>query len=191
MVVGMKKLLIILILLAVLVGAGCAEQESGPAEDTENIAHIEENTSVVNESVGTLGPVLEIVTVTADYNNLIIKVRNVGDETAESVFAGTMGVIYSNSRSAEYLTIEDYTKYAWPVVANGLTGEIYSYETEYTYKDTPNLIIHCRLWSIDYIGDIEPGDFGETTVSAYSESHYDDLLKIAWVEGHEDEFVIY
>lgn len=200
----MKKIFILLLLVATLAVTGCTDEQNSPTDvaledtssDSQNLTREQAWAQSVadgmeQEDEVKLGPLLEIVSVRGEYNKLEIKVRNVGDETAENVYVGTLSVYASNSISYDYMQLDDYRRIMYKAVENGVNGQYYSYETDYKYKDTPNLTVSYRLDAIDYIGDIEPSKFGTGSVAYYTDSARDDLLKISWMEKQEDKFAIY
>jgi hypothetical protein len=194
----MKKTIVLLVLIAVLAVTGCTEEQNySDAEDASGDS-LSESPNLTQEQAwaqamteAKLGPVLEIVSVRGEYNTLEIKVRNIGDETAKDVYAGTLSVYASNSISYNYMQLDDYRRIMYKAVENGVNGQYYSYETDYKYKDTSNLTVSYRFDAIDYIGDIEPGKFETGSVAYHRDSARDDLLKISWMEGQEDNFAIY
>ena len=212
----MKKIVVVLLLIAI-VTAGCAEKSSNSNENTTvsnettpaDIVEtsVETNTTSVNtvatpvETNTTLEtsdnienvPELQIVSVTAEDNGINIKVKNVGNASAENVYCGVL--LYGGSNNiamSEYMTLDILKEAVLQTVKGGVTGTTYDYDTGYQYKDTPNLTISSRMIGINFLGNIEPGQTSSSSIDIVdygtSRSEY---LKVAWMADDEENLVMY
>lgn len=192
----MKKILVILMSIVALFGAGCMNQIEEPAQigevAPENATEGIVTNALIEEEVNTtVGPLLEITSVTSDNNLLHIYVKNIGDEPATEVYCGIIAFGVSNKIAyAEYMTLEDYKVMA-DAVQGGMTGQTYTYETDYKYKDTPNLTLIYKLAGVDYLGDIQPGEVKKGSTEIIYGTSNSEFLKIAWIRGEEENFSIY
>lgn len=193
----MKKLLILILLVVALMTAGCSGTDA-PAEEIEQLevnetVQIVENETaedVAEEPVGV--PELKIMSVTATQTGLDIAVKNIGNETAKSVYCGVLAFRYNNRITfRENMTFDELHGIMIPSVLEGVTGETHFYETNYSYKDTPNLTIVSELVSIDYLGNVPEEEALKGETNFYSDSYVDEYWKIAWMEGDEENYVVY
>ncbi|RSD34489.1 MAG: hypothetical protein CI953_821 [Methanohalophilus sp.] len=202
------KIIACLLILAVAIGAGCSgqqadtepeeqvndtitEQEEQNNETEVQVASPEVNTTSDSMEVVEGEPELKITSVSSGDNGLIVDVRNVGNATAERVYSGVILFSVSNEKAYdEYVTAEDF-KVMSNALEEGVTGESFEYETNYSYKDTPNMTFYYKLSAIDDMGDIPAGEVAEGHPSIVYRSYKGEYLKVAWMDGQEEDFVIY
>lgn len=196
---------IILLILAVMMATGCTESDSDMVEiseiNSDTTSNVDKNETIVeseiesiDESVTEGFPELEIITVNVfqDSYMMDVVVKNTGNATAEDVYCGIILYGASNELAfSEYMTLKELKKIIAPSIKEGVTGYVHEYETDYRYKDTPNLTIEYKFASVGYLGDIpaEKTEIGH--ISIPSGTYRSTYLKVAWMDGLEDEFVIY
>lgn len=214
------KVISLILLITVLLTAGCAEQPSEqsteqpnePIEstdvpnETEQVdavqlslepnqsasVIIDDTPSITSENIEKV-PLLQIASVTPDDYGINIKVKNIGNAVAEDVYCGVIVFGASNKIAfPEYITAEKFRDIILPAIREGVTGNTYDYDTGYHYKDTPNLTISYRLIGINYVGEIEPGKAGSSDIDIVnSGTSRSEYLKVAWMAGDEEELVMY
>ncbi|WP_135611671.1 hypothetical protein [Methanococcoides sp. AM1] len=194
------KVITVLLILVSMTAIGCTDVAGDePVNEAPGVEAVEDNQTMDvaedfddPEELDTGEPELKIMSVTGTQNGMEITVKNVGNATAESVYCGILPFGYSNSITfSEYMTYEEMHEIMLPAVIEGVSGDAHVYETNYSYKDTPNLIIKYRLESIDYIGNIPEGEAMAGEMNAYEEPYDEEYWKIAWIEGDEENYVVY
>ena len=198
--------LIILIVFASAAISGCAEQTSenyiseSPSGNTSDIITSDiitptEQEELVNITASEVqkSPKLNIVSVTPEDYGINIKVKNVGNASAQDVYCGVLLYGASNKIAySEYVTIDILRDAVVSAVRGGPTGNTYDYDTGYVYKDTPNLTISSRVIGVDFMGDMEPGQTCGSSIDIVDfGTGRSEFLKVAWVAGDEANLTIW
>jgi len=192
------KIIAMLLILAVAIGAGCSGQQAEPEEEeSANNTTISEINGTVEVETGE--PELKIMAVNIIDNNFEMTIKNKGNATAEDVYAGVVAYdIRPNFATYNsYQTTENWPYALFDFITQALqTGQTFTYDTGYKPESTdPNIKTSSRLSftggliSQQYKPTIEPGETVTFTMS--NVWGYDEYMKVAWMDGQEDEFVLW
>jgi hypothetical protein len=195
------KIIACLLILAVAIGAGCSGQQADtePEEqvnDTNETEAQEADPEVEDTPTGE--PELEIMAVNLIDNNFEMTIKNKGNATTEDVYAGVVAydVRPNFATYNSYQTTENWPYALFDFITQALqTGQTFTYDTGYKPESTdPNiqtsrLSLTGGLISQQYKPTIEPGETVTFTMS--NVWGYDEYMKVAWMDGQEDEFVLW
>jgi hypothetical protein len=193
------KIIAVLLILAVAIGAGCSGQQAEPGEQEAQPKDTEAQETTEVEDTPTGEPELEIMAVNIIDNNFEMTIKNKGNATAEDVYAGVVAYdIRPNFATYySYQATENWPYALLDFITQALqTGRTFTYDTGYKpdsgdskIKTSTTLTFSGGLVSQQYKPEIEPG---ETVVITMSDVWgYDEYMKVAWMDGQEDEFVIW
>lgn len=208
-----KSVIILVVTVFALMASGCASQETAYIEENINIMDdaIETNASVENsessvkletsestqtsETVG--DPELRIMSTSITDNVVHIRVINSGDDTANDVYCGVIGVTYNwNFRPEDFPNrAQIFETVAYEALTNasssynvGLVDYKNPYQQVYDGQTIQKeLIVEGKLIHQYYVGDLNPSEIKEADMTL---STYYDYIKIAWTEDKEI-FAIY
>jgi len=191
----MKFTIILLTMLAVIV-AGCTDVPT-EAEENDTFASLVEEatgTMVETETPSAEQPNLKIMSVSAEDNTIVIKIKNSGLSTAPDVYAGVVGISqYPNYSSAELAMFDGYIETLYTISFDAINGGKPYVDTgfalEYNGMQMSSLKLSGTLLQKDYVGDIQPGNVMEARVTIYGA--YDNYLSVTWMDGKEAGFVLY
>lgn len=192
------KIIAVLLILAVAIGAGCSGQQAEPGEQEAQPKDTEAQETTEVEDTPTGEPELEIMAVNIIDNNFEMTIKNKGNATAEDVYAGVVAYdIRPNFATYySYQATENWPYALLDFITQALqTGQTFTYDTGYKPESTdPNiqtsrLSLTGGLISQQYKPTIEPGETVTFTMS--NVWGYDEYMKVAWMDGQEDEFVLW
>jgi hypothetical protein len=196
------KIIACLLILAVAIGAGCSGQQVDTGEQAnDTIPEQEEQNNETEVQVADPEvndtppgePELKIMDVNVIDDQIEVNIKNIGNITAEDVYIGSLAFTVSNEKAyEEYVTREDF-KIMSDAIRGGVTGDTYTYETNYSYKNTSNMTFYYWLDARSYMGDIPPKETRTRSMISRDYMPMDDVRQgtIAWIDGQEDEFVLY
>jgi hypothetical protein len=188
------KIIACLLILAVAIGAGCSGQQAEPEEQEaqpDDTEAQEADPEVVDTPTGE--PELKIMDANIRDDQIELVIKNVGDATAEDVYIGSIAFQVSNKKAYEkYVTGDDFSVMS-DAIEGGLTEEVFEYETTYSYNGTPNMTFYYWLDTSGYVGDISSGEVVTRSMINVRYMPVENVEKafIVWMDGQEDEFVLY
>ncbi len=199
----MKKFNVIVIVLVICsaLASGClelpdkndrsGEQYAGDAEDTDD-TQTSADTTDSQDSVEEGGtPEIMIASAISKPTNIEIQIKNLGDGTARQVYCALIGINsepdYSDDQLQDFAEYNEALKH---VSYNSILEGTYSYDTEFSTENKDNLTISGEFIRQQYIDMIPP----KTTIDVempLPDKEYEEVLKVTWITGQEEDLVVY